>query len=85
MDRNEPRAVVRGFVVLTTVNLSRFTIKEEGRMPRRTRAELEAENMLLYNELESIRDRVDDLIDEEPEDEEDDGDDADADDIDDEE
>jgi len=53
-------------------------------MPRRTRAELEAENMLLYSELESIRDRVDDLIDE-PEDEEDDGDAGEDDDIDDEE
>ncbi len=51
-------------------------------MVRRTRAELEAENLVLYRELETIRDRLDELLeDDEPlndaepaEDEADDGD-----------
>ena len=34
-------------------------------MPRRTRAEVEAENLVLYRELESIRDRLAGLLDEE--------------------
>jgi len=32
-------------------------------MVRRTRAELEAENLVLYRELETIRDRLDELLD----------------------
>ena len=36
-------------------------------MVRRTRAELEAENLVLYRELETIRDRLDELLeDDEP-------------------
>jgi hypothetical protein len=31
-------------------------------MVRRTRAELEAENLVLYRELETIRDRLDELL-----------------------
>ncbi len=31
-------------------------------MARRTRAELEAENLVLYRELETIRDRLDELL-----------------------
>ena len=31
-------------------------------MTRRTRAELEAENLVLLRELEAIRDRLDDLL-----------------------
>jgi hypothetical protein len=31
-------------------------------MARRTRAELEAENLVLYRELETIRDRLDGLL-----------------------
>jgi len=31
-------------------------------MNRRTRAELEAENLVLYRELEGIRDRLDDVL-----------------------
>ena len=31
-------------------------------MTRRTRAELEAENLVLYRELEAIRDRLDELL-----------------------
>ena len=31
-------------------------------MARRTRAELEAENLVLYRELEAIRDRLDELL-----------------------
>ena len=33
-------------------------------MARRTRTELEAENLVLYRELEAIRDRLDQLFDE---------------------
>ncbi len=33
-------------------------------MARRTRAELEAENLVLYRELEAMRDRLDQLLDE---------------------
>ncbi len=31
-------------------------------MTRRTRAELQAENLVLYRELEAIRDRLDELL-----------------------
>jgi len=31
-------------------------------MPRRTRAEVEAENLVLYRELEALRDRLDHLL-----------------------
>ncbi len=31
-------------------------------MARRTRAELEAENLVLYRELQTIRDRLDELL-----------------------
>jgi hypothetical protein len=34
-------------------------------MARRTRAELEAENLVLYRELETIRDRLDELLEDE--------------------
>lgn len=34
---------------------------------RRTRAEVEAENLVLYRELEALRDRLDDLLESEEE------------------
>ena len=34
-------------------------------MARRRRAELEAENLVLYRELETIRDRLDELLEDE--------------------
>ena len=34
-------------------------------MVRRTRAELEAENLVLYRELETIRDRLDEFLEDE--------------------
>ena len=43
-------------------------------MGRRTRAELEAENLILYRALEEIRDRLDELLDEEGEAEDDESD-----------
>ena len=52
-------------------------------MVRRTRAELEAENLVLYRELETIRDRLDEFLEDEALDEvdpaEDEADDSDRD------
>ncbi|KPK80432.1 MAG: hypothetical protein AMS25_09075 [Gemmatimonas sp. SM23_52] len=42
-------------------------------MGRRTRAELEAENLVLYREVEEIRDRLDALLEDEEAEDDDEG------------